>query len=240
MNKKRLDILLFDKKLVESRKIASDLIKEGKVFVNKLKIFKPSKEVGEDDKIEITEIPKYVSRAGLKLDGALKEFKISVSDKVALDVGSSTGGFTDCLLQNGIKKVYAVDVGTDQLNYKIKADSRVVSIEKTDIRNIRELQEKVDLAVVDVSFISLEKVLPTVIKFIKDSAEIIALVKPQFEVGKENLGKGGIVKDSELQKAVVEKIKTFAQSLNLKIVEEMESPIKGGDGNTEYLLHLNK
>jgi len=238
--KKRADILLFEKGLVESRKIASDLIKSEKVFVNGEKISKPSKEIEEDSKIEITEIPKYVSRAGLKLEGALKEFNISVSEKVALDVGSSTGGFTDCLLQNNIKKVYAVDVGTEQLREKIKKDKRVVSIEKTDIRNLETLPEKVDLAVIDVSFISLEKVLPAILKFLKEGGEIVCLVKPQFEVGKENLGKNGIVKNDDLQKSVLEKIKNLAESLNLKILGEMESVIKGGDGNTEYLLYLKQ
>lgn len=238
--KKRLDILLFEKGLVTSRKIASDLIKEGKVIVNGEKIIKPSKEIIEDANIEVTEVPKFVSRAGLKLEGALKKFGLSVAGEVVLDVGSSTGGFTDCLLQNGVKKVYAIDVGTDQLSDKIRKDNRVVSMEKTDIRNIRELPEKADLAVIDVSFISLDKVLPVTVKFLTDKAEIITLVKPQFEVGKENLGKGGIVKDPELQNAVIEKTKNLAQTLNLKIVGEMESPIKGGDGNNEYLLHLKK
>ena len=159
--KKRLDILLFELGLVDSRKKASDLIKEGKVLVDGIVVNKPSKEFFSNEKIEITEILKYVSRAGLKLEGAHKEFNFDIEGKIAMDVGSSTGGFTDFLLQNGAKKVYAVDVGTNQLVEKLKNNSRVVSLEKTDIRKVK-LPEKVDLAVIDVSFISLELVLSDV------------------------------------------------------------------------------
>lgn len=237
--KKRLDILLFELGLVDSRKKASDLIKDGKVFINGIVVNKPSKEFVGDEKIEITEALKYVSRAGLKLEGAYKNFNFDIKDKIAVDVGSSTGGFTDFLLQNGIKKVYAVDVGTSQLVEKLRSDSRVVSLEKTDIRKA-ELPEKVDLAVIDVSFISLEIVLPSVINLLKEKGEIIALVKPQFEVGKENIGKGGIVKDDQAKFFILEKIKNFAGKLGLKIKEEMISPITGGDGNEEYFLYLKK
>ena len=238
IKKERLDVLLFKKGLVDSRKIASDLIKEGKVFVCGEKVTKASKEFFDDVKIEITELPKFVGRAGLKLEKAIDTFNIDVSDKVALDVGSSTGGFTDCLLQRGIKKVYAVDVGTDQLRKELKNDSRVVSMEQTDIRSIESLGDKIDLIVIDVSFISLRLVLPSVLKFLKEDGEIIALVKPQFEVGKDNLGKGGIVKDDMARAEVLEKIKEFTKSLGLKVLGEIESPIKGGDGNIEYLLYL--
>jgi 23S rRNA (cytidine1920-2'-O)/16S rRNA (cytidine1409-2'-O)-methyltransferase len=237
--KKRLDILLFELGFVDSRKKASDLIKEGKVFVDGVLINKPSKEFFGNEKIEITEILKYVSRAGLKLEGAYKEFNFDIKDKIAMDVGSSTGGFTDFLLQNGAKKVYAIDVGTDQLVEKLKNDSRVVSLEKTDIRKV-ELPEKIDLAVIDVSFISLEFVLPSVSKLLKENGEIITLVKPQFEVGKENISKGGIVKDEKAKIFILSKIKILAENLGLKVIGEMISPIKGGDGNEEYLLYLKK
>jgi 23S rRNA (cytidine1920-2'-O)/16S rRNA (cytidine1409-2'-O)-methyltransferase len=235
--KKRLDILLFELGLVDSRKKASDLIKEGKVFVDGFLVNKPSKEFFGNEKIEITEVLKYVSRAGLKLEGAYKEFKFDIKDKVAVDVGTSTGGFTDFLLQNGVKKVYAVDVGTNQLVEKLKNDNRVVSLEKTDIRKV-ELPEKADLAVVDVSFISLELVLHSIVKLLKEDGEIVVLVKPQFEVGKENISKGGIVKDEKAKKLVLENIKKNAESLGLKVVGEMISPIKGGDGNEEYFLYI--
>jgi 23S rRNA (cytidine1920-2'-O)/16S rRNA (cytidine1409-2'-O)-methyltransferase len=237
--KERLDILLFKKGLVDSRKIASDLIKEGKVFVSGEKVTKASKEFFDDVKIDITELPKFVGRAGLKLEKALDTFDINLKDKVALDVGSSTGGFTDCLLQRGIKKVYAVDVGTDQLREELKNNTRVVSMEQTDIRNIESLPDKVDLVVIDVSFISLKFILPSVLKFLKENGEIVALVKPQFEVGKDNICKGGIVKEEKDRIDVLEKIKKLSLDLGLKVLGEIESPIKGGDGNVEYLLYLS-
>ena len=236
--KERLDVLLFKKGLVSSRKIASDLIKEGKVLVLGEKITKASKEFFNDVKIEITDLPKFVGRAGLKLERVLDFFNVDVSNKVALDVGSSTGGFTDCLIQRGIRKVYAVDVGTDQLREELKKDNRVVSMEQTDIRSIKSLPEKIDLIVIDVSFISLKLIIPSVLKFLKENGEVIVLVKPQFEVGKNNLGKGGIVKDDIARVEVLEKIKEFVNTLSLKLLGEIESPIKGGDGNVEYLLYL--
>lgn len=236
--KKRVDILISEKGLTASRKIASDLIKEGKVFVDGKILKKPSKEIDVLSKIEITEQPKYVSRAGLKLEHAIKEFKVDVKDKTALDIGSSTGGFTDFLLQNGIKKVFAIDVGTSQLHEKIKNDSRVVSLEKTDIRNIDKLPEKIDLAVIDVSFISLTNILEKVADLIKKDGEIVALVKPQFELEKNKLNRKGIVKSEEYQKEALEKVKNFAEKIGLKIKGETTSPILGGDGNTEYFLYL--
>ncbi len=238
--KKRLDILLFELGFVDSRKKASDLIKEKKVFVDGVLVDKPSKEFIGNEKIEITEILKYVSRAGLKLEGAHKKFSFDIKDKVAIDVGSSTGGFTDFLLQNNIKKVYSIDVGTGQFSEKLKNDNRVVLLEKTDIRNIEKLPEYADLAVVDVSFISLELVLPSIVKLLKESSEIITLVKPQFEVGRENISKGGIVKDEGAKIFILEKIKILAQKLGLKVIGEILSPIKGGDGNEEYFLYLKK
>lgn len=238
MEKIRADILIFKKGLSRSRQNAQELIKEGKVLVGERKIVKANELLQEDTEIRITEQSKYVSRAGLKLESAIKEFDIDISDKVALDIGSSTGGFTDCLLQNGIKKVYAVDVGTDQLSEKIRNDKRVVSLEKTDIRKLGELPEKADIAVIDVSFISLEKVLPSVLKFLKPEAEIVALIKPQFEVGRENIGKGGVVKDEGAKISALKRTEIFAQSLGLSIKGKIKSPILGGDGNEEYLFYL--
>ena len=238
--KKRLDILLFELGLVDSRKKASDLIKEGKVFVHGVVINKPSKEFVGTEKIEITEVLKYVSRAGLKLEGAHKEFNFDIKDMVAVDVGSSTGGFTDFLLQNGIKKVYAVDVGTDQLVEKLKNDSRVVSLEKTDIRDIIKLPEKPDLAVIDVSFISLELILKKVSNLLKSKAKIIVLIKPQFETSKEEKNRSGIVKNDEIRNKVLNNIRLYCQNNNLNVQGIIDSPILGGSGNKEYLLLLQK
>ena len=237
-SRKRLDVLLVDKAITKSRKIASDLIKEGKVFVNGKKIDKPSKEFSEDTEIFVTEMPKYVSRAGLKLESALERFSVDVKAKVAIDIGSSTGGFTDCLLQKGASLVYAVDVGTDQLSEELKNDSRVVSMEETDIRQLEKIPQKTNIAVIDVSFISLEKILPSVLNFLRPNAEIIALVKPQFEVGRDNLGKGGIVKDNKIKEDVVLRIENFAKKIGLTVINKMKSPILGGDGNEEFLLYL--
>ena len=237
-DKERLDIFIHKKGLVGSRKTASDLIKDEKVLVNGVVVTKPSKEIDINSKIEILELPKYVSRAGLKLEKALDIFNINVKNKIALDIGSSTGGFTDCLLQRGIQKVYAVDVGTDQLHEKIRNDSRVISMEQTDIRKLENLRDKVDFVVVDVSFISLELVLPNIKRFLKNGGEVMVLVKPQFEVGKEKIGKGGIVKEEKDRISVLEKIKKVCEDLNFKIEGQTESPIKGGDGNVEYLLYL--
>lgn len=239
ITEKRLDILLFEKGLVKSRKMATDLIKDGKVIVNDEIITKPSKLFSPDIQIDITDMPKYVSRAGQKLEAIIDKFQIKIGGKVVLDVGSSTGGFTDCVLQKGAKKVYAVDVGHGQLSEVLKNNDRIVSLEKTDIRNLKDLSDQIDLAVVDVSFISLEKVLPSILKFLKKNSELIVLVKPQFEVGKENLNKQGIVKNMSAVESAINKIKDLAKVLRLKIIGEMESPIKGGDGNTEYLIYFS-
>ena len=181
----RLDTLMAEKKLVRSRSVATDLIKNNLVKVNGVIINKPAKDFPTETIIEILELPKYVGRGGLKLEKALEEFEISPNGLVVLDVGSSTGGFTDCLLQKGAKKVYAVDVGTDQLSETLKKSPRIVSMEKTDIRNIKTLPEKPDLAVIDASFISLELILENVASLLKENGKIIALIKPQFETQKK-------------------------------------------------------
>jgi 23S rRNA (cytidine1920-2'-O)/16S rRNA (cytidine1409-2'-O)-methyltransferase len=236
----RLDILITEKKLARSRNTASDLIKNSLVKVNGEIIIKPSKDIAENAIIEILEQPKYVGRGGLKLEKALEEFQINPEGMTVLDVGSSTGGFTDCLLQKGAQKVYALDVGTDQLDPSLKNDPRVISMEKTDIRNIKTLPDKIDLAVIDVSFISLELILESVKNLLKTKGKIIALVKPQFETAKEDKNKSGIVKNNELREKVLEKIKNYAQEINLKVLKETASPILGGSGNKEYLVLMEK
>lgn len=238
----RLDTLITERKLVKSRSVALDLIKKGKVMVGGEIITKASKDFNDvpELKIEILEQPKYVGRGGLKLEKALTEFKINPADLVCLDVGSSTGGFTDCLLQNGARKIYAVDVGTDQFDPELKKDSRVVLMEQTDIRAVQNLPEKASLAVIDVSFISLELVLESVKNLLKKDGQIIALVKPQFETIKEAKNKSGVVKNDDFRKKVLENIKTFCQKIDLEIIGATDSPILGGSGNKEYLLLLQK
>lgn len=216
------------------------MILAGKVLVNGQKIEKAGALVPEDADIRIIGKPlPYVSRGGLKLEAALKEFHISVKDKVVLDVGASTGGFTDCLLQHGCRKVYAVDVGYGQLAWKLRQDPRVISIERTNIREIEPqlIPEPIDIAVIDVSFISLEKVVPPVLPFLARDSEIIALIKPQFEVGKGQVGKGGIVRDEAARTAVVEKVAAFFRELGLEVKGIIPSPITGQDGNIEYLIY---
>jgi 23S rRNA (cytidine1920-2'-O)/16S rRNA (cytidine1409-2'-O)-methyltransferase len=249
----RLDILLTNRKLVKSRSTASDLIKNGLVKVNGEIITKPAKDYldTENDKnkiiINILEQPKYVSRGGLKLEKALAEFQIDSKDLIVLDVGASTGGFTDCLLQKGAKKVYAVDVGTDQLDKSLLNNPQVISLEKTDIRNLKTLstdlsseKEKPSLAVIDASFISLELILESTANLLAEKAKIIALIKPQFETQKEAKNKSGIVKTDILREQVLEKIKNHCQKINLKVLQVIDSPIFGGSGNKEYLILLQK
>jgi 23S rRNA (cytidine1920-2'-O)/16S rRNA (cytidine1409-2'-O)-methyltransferase len=215
------------------------MILAGQVLVNGQKVEKAGSLVSEDADIRILGQPMpYVSRGGLKLEAALREFKITVTGRTAMDVGASTGGFTDCLLQHGCRKVYAVDVGYGQLAWKLRQDLRVVSIERTNIREISAslIPEPIDIAVVDASFISLEKVIPPVLPFLARDGEIIALIKPQFEVGKGQVGKGGIVRDEAARLAVVEKITGFFRKLGLDVKGVILSPITGQDGNVEYLI----
>jgi len=238
MEKIRIDALIRKKKLLRSRTTAQNLIEEGLVKVDGRKILKPGTRVSIDSKIEIESFPKYVGRGGIKLERALESFNIDVKDLVVVDVGSSTGGFTDCLLQKGAKKVYAIDVGKDQLALELRKDPRVSVYEETDIRSLKALPEKVDLATVDVAFISLTLVLPYVQRLLRCRGEIVALVKPQFEVGPGERSKRGIVKDERLREAAVEKIKKWAISNNLEVKGLIESPITGAAGNVEYLIYL--
>lgn len=240
--KLRLDQLLYKRGITDSREKARALILEGKVIVNGQKIEKPGTMVDETIEIKIYgETLPYVSRGGLKLEKALKEFSIDVKDKVAMDIGASTGGFTDCLLKHGAKRVYAVDVGYGQLAWKLRNDPRVIPIERTNIRYMpkKRIPEEVDIVTVDVSFISLKLVVPKVLEFIKPQGEIIALIKPQFEVGRGEVNKGGVIRDPEKRKKVVQEIKSFFESLNLKVIGIIESPIPGQKGNIEYLIYAS-
>ncbi|MFA5360376.1 MAG: TlyA family RNA methyltransferase [Candidatus Paceibacterota bacterium] len=235
--KERIDVVIAKKKLAKSRTMAENLIKAGLVKVNEKRIFKPSTKVSEDDIIKIASLPKYVSRGGLKLEKALDVFEVDVKNLAVLDVGSATGGFTDCLLQRGARHIYAVDVGYGQLDQKLRKQSKVSVYEKTDIRNLKKLPEKVDLVTIDVSFISLLLVLPHIPKLLKHPGEIIALIKPQFEVGPGKVKKG-IVRDEKLRTLAIEKIKRWISDRNWQIKGLIESPIKGKFGNIEYLIYL--
>lgn len=237
--KQRLDIALTERNLVRSRSAAADLIKRGKVFVNGTEILKASAQVSPEDVLTTSEKEIYVSRGGIKLANALDVFKIDVKSKTCVDVGSSTGGFTDCLLQRGAKKVYAIDVGTNQLNPTLRSNPKVFLSEQTDVRNAK-LEEVCDLAVVDVSFISLTLVLEDVVRLTKDTADIIVLVKPQFEVGKELIGKDGVVKDVQEQEKALQKVIDCGKKLGLTVRKTTESEILGGDGNKEYFIHFTK
>ncbi|OGW33477.1 MAG: hypothetical protein A2X58_07635 [Nitrospirae bacterium GWC2_56_14] len=241
--KVRIDRLLVDRGLVESRERGHALILAGQVLVNGQKRDKAGALVPEDAEIRILgEVLPYVSRGGLKLAAALKEFRVSADGKVALDVGASTGGFTDCLLQHGAKKVYAVDVGYGQMAWKIRQDPRVVTIERVNIRAIEPslVPEAVHMAVIDVSFISLEKVIPSIRQFLRPGAELVALIKPQFEVGRDQVGKGGIVRDEEARTAAVERVTSFIQEQGFAITGVIPSPITGQDGNVEFLIYAVK
>lgn len=240
-SKERLDKLLFQKGLAQSREHAKRIILAGLVMVNEQKIDKAGTFVPEDAVIRILgqEHP-YVGRGGLKLAKALQAFQIDPAGKIALDVGASTGGFTDCLLQHGAAKVYAVDVGYGQLAWKLATDPRVISRERTNARYLTpaDFPAPMELAVIDLAFISLTKILAPVSALLTPAAPIIALVKPQFEVGKGEVGKGGIVKSAEKQQQVIRNIREYADSIGLTVAGVIESPIKGADGNTEFLMHL--
>jgi 23S rRNA (cytidine1920-2'-O)/16S rRNA (cytidine1409-2'-O)-methyltransferase len=239
-NKIRLDRLLPERGLVESRERGQALILAGQVLVNGQKTDKAGALVPVDADICILgERMPYVGRGGLKLEAALKDFKVDVTGLVALDVGASTGGFTDCLLQHGSRKVYAVDVGYGQIAWKVRQDPRVVVIERVNIREMDPslVPEPIDLAVIDVSFISLEKVVPAVMKFLKPDARIIALIKPQFEVGRGQVGTGGIVRDEVMRTAAVERVRTMFVQEGFDVRGIIPSPITGQDGNVEYLIY---
>ncbi|HDD35663.1 MAG TPA: TlyA family RNA methyltransferase [Candidatus Desulfofervidus auxilii] len=239
--KVRLDRLLLEKGLARSRERAKALILSGQVLVNKKIVDKAGTLVNKTSLIELksSDHP-YVSRGGIKLEAAIKEFKINVKDKVALDVGASTGGFTDCLLKHGAKKVYAVDVGYGLLDWQLRQDKRVTVIERQNIRYLpkEKIPEPIDIVTIDVSFISVKKVIPKIIEFLRKNGEIIVLIKPQFEVGKNKVGKGGIVRDEKLQRKAVSEILEFCQKIGLQVIGVIPSPILGAKGNQEYLAYI--
>ena len=239
--RERLDKVLVEKGLVPSRERARALIMAGMVVVDDHAAQKAGEQVPPGAKIRLKgEDHPYVSRGGLKLQKALDAFGIDVSGLVAIDVGASTGGFTDCLLQRGARKVYAVDVGYGQLAWKLRQDERVINLEKTNIRYLDSatVNEIPDIAVIDASFISLDKILPHVIILVKPHGRVIALIKPQFEVGRGEVGKGGVVRDEVKHLEVVEKIMLLAGQLGLTVQGVVESPIKGPKGNREFLISL--
>lgn len=240
--KKRLDILLVERGLAESRQKAQGMILAGEVTVNGAKEEKAGAQILDSAQIEVTSrLQKYASRGGLKLEGALADFFVNPSNAICLDLGSSTGGFTDCLLQHGVARVYAVDVNTDQLAWKLQQDSRVIRIE----RNARELRpsdipEPIDLVVADVSFISVTKILVPAIAVCKTGATFLILIKPQFELRREDVGPGGIVKDESLHKKAVASVEQYAKSVGLEIVGVLPSRLTGAEGNQEFFLHVRK
>lgn len=242
MNKKRLDILLVEKQLVKSRERAKKLILSKSVYVNGKLSSKPSMLTEENDQIRIDKQDIYVSRGAYKLEKAIKKFCIKLEDKIAIDIGASTGGFTDIMLKNGCKKVYAVDVGHSQLEEKLKNNSKVVNLEKTNFRYIDTdiFVDKIDFISIDVSFISLSLILPKVFKICNNNTQIVALVKPQFEAGRKNVGKHGIVKDKKVHVKVIKDVYRYCENNNLHVLDLTFSPIAGGNGNIEYLVHLMK
>ena len=241
MKKERVDVLLVSRGLCETREQAKRLVLAGEVRSGDRRIDKPATKVPEDTPLEVKERPKFVGRGGLKMEGALEAFGISPSGLVCLDIGASTGGFTDCLLQQGAERVHAIDVGTNQLAWKIRSDPRVVVKEKFNARNLIEadLGEKVALIVIDVSFISLTKILPAAFSVLEEGASIVPLIKPQFELERGDIGKGGIVRDPELHERAVEKIRSFVvECLGREWHGVVDSPITGTDGNREFLAWL--
>ncbi len=241
--KTRLDIVLTEKKLAESREKAKAIIMAGIVYVDNQKCDKPGTLIGDQQIVEVRgkTLP-YVSRGGLKLEKAKEVFNLSFQDKVCMDIGASTGGFTDLMLQNGAKLVYAVDVGYGQLAWKLRNDDRVVNLERTNIRYLTEDQvpELLDFASADVSFISLYHIIPVVYKFLKDGAHAVLLIKPQFEAGREKVGKKGVVRDPEVHVEVIQKIINLATEGGFGILGLDFSPVKGPEGNIEYLIYLKK
>lgn len=241
--KERLDVLLVKRGLAVSREKAKAVIMAGNVYVENQKEDKAGTMFQDTVKIEVRgSTLKYVSRGGLKLEKAMTHFGVTLNDKVCMDVGSSTGGFTDCMLQNGAVKVFAIDVGHGQLDWKLRNDERVVCMEKTNIRYVvpEDLGEAADFSSIDVSFISLTKVLLPVYQLLKEDGEVVCLIKPQFEAGREKVGKKGVVRDPKVHEEVIEKVILYGQSIGYAALHLEFSPIKGPEGNIEYLLHLKK
>lgn len=241
--KERLDVLLVKRNLAPSREKAKAVIMSGTVFVDGQREDKAGTTFPDTVRIEVrgTLLP-YVSRGGLKLEKAMKQFDVTVNGKVCTDVGSSTGGFTDCMLQNGARKVFAIDVGRGQLDWKLRQDERVVCMEKTNIRYVKpeDIGEPIDFSSIDVSFISLTKVLEPIRNYLTSQGEVVALIKPQFEAGREKVGKKGVVREKSTHHEVIGKVAEYAHSIGFEIKNIDFSPIKGPEGNIEYLIHLKK
>lgn len=242
-DKIRLDIALTEQGLVQSREKAKTLIMSGLVYVDNQKADKPGMTISSEAKIEVrgNSIP-FVSRGGLKLDKAVKNFGLSLADKICMDIGASTGGFTDCMLQNGAKKVFAVDVGYGQLDYKLRIDERVCNMERTNIRYVtmEQIGHPLDFASIDVSFISLKLVLPVLNSLLRDEGQAVCLIKPQFEAGKGKVGKKGVVRQPEIHLEVIENVVEFTLQSGFSILALDFSPVKGPQGNIEYLMYIQK
>lgn len=241
--KLRLDNEVFERGLSESREKAKALIMSGVVYVNGQKALKGGTFIKADDKIEVKgKTNPFVSRGGLKLEKAMEVFSISLNENICIDIGASTGGFTDCMLKNGASKVYAVDVGYGQLDWKLRTDSRVVNLERTNFRYItkEQITDDIDFASVDVSFISLTKIIPVMRNFLKDNGRSVCLIKPQFEAGRENVGKKGVVKDKTVHFSVIKTITDFVLENGFDLLGLSFSPVKGPEGNIEYLMYIQK
>ncbi len=241
-DKERLDILIAQRGLAESRERAKAYIMAGVVYVNGQKEDKAGLKVDVTASIEVREKMRYVSRGGFKLEKAMAQFPIELEGKTCMDVGASTGGFTDCMLQNGAEKVYSIDVGYGQLAWKLREDERVVCMEKTNMRYVthEQIPEEIDFSSIDVSFISLTKILLPVYNLIKEGGEVVALIKPQFEAGREQVEKHGVVRDPKVHKQVIHLVWEYAKSIGFSIRGLDFSPIKGPEGNIEYLIYLKK
>lgn len=241
--KARLDVALFEKGFAESREKAKALIMAGQVYVNGNKVTKSGESIKPEDTIEVRgEKMPYVSRGGYKLEKAVKEFGLTLNGAVCMDIGASTGGFTDCMLQNGAKKVYSIDVGYGQLAWKLRTDERVVNLERTNFRHVTKeiIPEEIDFASVDVSFISLKLIIPVMKELLKDGGKAVCLIKPQFEAGKEKVGKKGVVRELSTHIEVVSEIKNFVLENGFSVLNLDFSPIKGPQGNIEYLIYIQK
>ena len=238
--KERIDVLMFEKGLTQSREMAKSLIMAGQVYIDEKRIDKPGMQVEDDSNIIIREQPRYVSRGGLKLEKAMDKFGLSLEGKACMDIGASTGGFTDCMLQNGASFVYSVDVGYGQLAWKLRTDERVKCVERTNIRyfDVETLEHVVSFVSIDVSFISLKLVLPKAKEILCEGGECVALIKPQFEAGRDKIGKKGVVRDIKVHHEVVENSLKYSYDLGFSVKNLDFSPIKGPEGNIEYLMHI--
>ncbi|MCC7451745.1 MAG: TlyA family RNA methyltransferase [Anaerolineae bacterium] len=236
--KQRLDVLLVERGLINSRELARRMIMAGEVTVNGQIADKPGTRVAVDAALAVRAMPRFVSRGGDKLEAAITAFAIPVAGKICADVGASTGGFTDCLLQHGAAKVYALDVGYGQIDYRLRQDARVIVMERTNARYVESLPDRIDIVTIDASFISLRLLLPVIREWLADQSMIIALIKPQFEAGRDDVGKGGVVKQPEVHRRVLQEVIAAAQADGFTVAGLIRSPLKGPAGNIEFLVWL--